>query len=87
MPKYDEPLPLIHWRPDRTPIVADMQTTARELGIIQLLLEAQIHREHYPGHSLDCVNEALARLGATETERRRACGELFLVLPAAEGEP
>ncbi len=76
-PTYDPPVPLIQWRPIETRIIKDMRDTARELGVIELLLEAQIHREAYPRHAFDCVNEALARLGATDSERRRASAGLF----------
>jgi len=52
-----------------TPIVRDMQTTARELGIVEALLEHQRIALHpQPGHCYDLVESALLALGVSNAE-------------------
>lgn len=55
--------PLDRWRPSPTAIVVDMQTTARGLGIVDLLLA---HRKNPTDPKQ--LEEALLRLGATDSE-------------------
>ncbi len=62
---------VIRWRPEPTPIVQDMRTTAKQVGVIDLLLDAQDltkpDAETWQiklGHAM--ITEALNRLGVPE---------------------
>lgn len=51
-----------------TPIVRDMQTTARELGIVSALLEHQRVVFAEPAKCYDLVEDCLLSLGVTNAE-------------------
>jgi len=70
-PPVDQPLPILHFRPEQTAIVKDMQDTARQIQIVDLLLEHQRLINHYPAHCYNLVEEVLIRLGVSNTELLR----------------
>lgn len=55
--------PIDHWEFEETAIVRDMRQTARELGIVDLLLELQTGLPFLDRRNRDLVGEALNRLG------------------------
>lgn len=52
----------------QTPIVQDMRRTARELGIVRLLMEHQRIVLQRPAEAWDLVEDVLIRLGVSNAE-------------------